>query len=149
MLVGKYCWPHVFALPTAPDPRRPFACVGGVEPLVRLPPRVVAALVVGRADARVRDHGVLGVAEAGADVEGETREALVRLVHAGREAVADELDGPVVIRDLDDAFALLHVHLIDLHPAVPVRHAELECLGLAGRYLGLVDDGAEKLVVDK
>lgn len=57
---------------------------------------------------------------------GKARQPFVGLVHAGGEAVADELDGPAVAMDFHQSLPLPDVHRVDLHAVRPVRHAELE-----------------------
>lgn len=124
---------------TAPYLRRPPARIRRVKPLVDLPARIPPAVLVRDADARVRGNIVLCVAEAGADAVREARQALVARVHAGREAVADELDGALVRRDLDQRFAGCYVHFIDLDAVGPVCYAKLK--GHGGDGEGFVDAG--------
>lgn len=105
---------------------RPPARVTAVEPLPRLPTHITPAILVAHTDPRVSSHAVLGLAQAGTYAVPEARQALVRRVHAARQAVADELDPAAVIRDADEALALGDVDGGELDAVGPVGHAQLE-----------------------
>lgn len=105
---------------------RPPARVTAVEPLTGLAAHVTPAVLIARADARVRGDAVLGLAQPRTDPVPEARQALVRRVHAARQAVADELDPAAVVRDADEALALRDVDGGDLDAVGPVGHAQLK-----------------------
>lgn len=105
---------------------RPFTRITTVKPLPRLAPHIPPAILVSRADARERSDAVLRLAQPIPDSDPEARQALVRRVHAARQAVADELDPAPVVRDLDELLALGDVHRGQLHAVRPVGHPQLQ-----------------------
>jgi len=91
-----------------------------------LAPGVSPAILIRDADARICRDGIISVSQALPDPVRKPRERLIRIIHARRQTISNELNEPRLARQLDELFALRNVYAIDLDAVAPISDPHLE-----------------------